>query len=329
MYTLKDIAREAGVSITTVSYALKGKKKISEETTRRILEIAKRHNYRPSGIARGLKASKTWNIGVFLHGYAGPTYGDVLQAIHDGISHTGYEIMVCSTRVSDRLLLERHMDGAIVLNSFIPDKTLEKVQSENFPIVVMDRVIELPHVSCVVADNMMGGYAAVKHLIDSGHRNLAFILGTKESYENTLRVEGVKKALYEADIDFGQVPVFVGDFKEETGRAAMRNLLQEYPHIDAVFCANDEMALGAMKAIRESGRVIPKDVAVVGFDDIPVASYCSPSLTTIRVDRRLWGYLAAVNLLELMEHGGAGRVVKIPVELIKRETVGKVEIGIT
>lgn len=329
MSTLKDVAREAGVSVTTASYALKGSKKISHETTLRVKEAAKRLNYLPSGIARGLKASKTWNIGVFLHGYSGPTYGDVLQAIHDGVSSANYEMMVCSTSVSDRLLMERHMDGAIILNSFIPDKTLERVQSPNFPVVVMDRTIELPNVSCVVADNVAGGYMAVRHLLDFGYKKLAFIIGGKESYENAARVEGIKKALYEAGIDFGAVPVAIGDFKEETGKSSMKSLLNQYPDIDAVFCLNDEMAIGAMNAIKESGRLIPQDIAVIGFDDIPLASYTTPALTTIRVDRRLWGYLAAVNLLELIDRKGSGRIVKIPVELIRRETVGKISVGIT
>jgi len=325
--TLKDVAREAGVSVTTVSYTLQGNKKISDETAKKVKEVAKRLNYRPSGLARSLQSQKTWNIGVFLHGYAGPIYGDILQAIHDGVSGSGYEIMVCSTSVSDRLLVEKHMDGAIILNSFLPAKLLKSLQSAIYPIVVMDRVLDLPHVTSVVPDNEMGGILAVKHLLSTGCKRPGFIIGSKESNENNARVNGVKKALYEAGIDYEMVPVTIGGFRENTGKIAMSALLEEYPDIDSVFCLNDEMALGAIAAIVESGRSIPKDIAVVGFDDIPTASYSRPSLTTVRVDRRLWGYLASTHLLKMIMHEESRQIVKIPLELIKRQSTGKVNMG--
>lgn len=328
MATLKDVAREAGVSVTTVSYTLQGNKKISEETAKKVKEVAGRLNYRPSGLARSLQSKKTWNIGVFLHGYAGPIYGDILQAIHDGVSGSGYEIMVCSTSVSERLLVEKHMDGAIILNSFISEKLLKRLQSEMYPIVVMDRILDLPHVSSVVPDNETGGYMAVKHIIVSGHVKPGFILGSKESNENNARVRGVKRALGECGIDYEKVPVTIGGFQENTGKVAMSALLEQHPYIDSVFCLNDEMALGAISAIHEAGLSVPKDIAVVGFDDIPMASYCKPSLTTIRVDRRLWGYLAATHLLKMILHEETSQTVKIPLELVKRHSTGKVSLGL-
>lgn len=328
MATLKDVAREAGVSVTTVSYTLKGNKKISEETAKKVKEIARRLNYRPSGFARSLQSKKTWNIGVFLHGYAGPIYGDILQAIHDGVSGSGYEIMVCSTSVSDRLLVERHMDGAIILNSLISDNVLKRLQSEMYPIVVMERILDLPHVSSVIPDNEMGGYMAVKHIISSGRIKPGFIIGNKESHENSARISGVKRALYECGIDYEKVPVTTGGFQENTGKIAMSALLEQYSYIDSVFCLNDEMALGAISAIRESGRTIPEDIAVVGFDDIPMASYSRPSLTTVRVDRRLWGYLAATHLLKMILREETKQIIKIPLELIKRHSTGKVSLGL-
>jgi LacI family transcriptional regulator len=328
MATIKDVAKEAGVSTTTVSYALKGDKKISEDTIQKVREVAKRLKYRPSGFARSLKSSRTNNIGVYLHGFGGPVIGDILQAIHDAVASKGYEIMVCSTRLSDKLLVERHVDGAIMFNSFISDKKIKNIADEDFPVVVMDRVIEAPNVSSVVIDNVSGGYSAVKQLLDSGYRKIALIAGKKDSYESLARLEGSKKALMEAGIDFGQTPIAYGYFEESGGAAAMQLLLESFPDITGLFCLNDEMAIGAMQTIKKSGRNIGGDIAVIGFDGISASSQCEPPLTTIRVDKRLWGYMAATTLLDRIENKSGERIIHLPTDTVLRQTVGRIEIGL-
>lgn len=320
MLTIRDIAREAGVSMTTVSYVLNNTGNISEKTRLQVREIAARLGYRPSAAARSLKAQRTGNIGVFLPGFAGPVFNEVLQAIYDVISIQGYEILVCSTRVSERLLLERHVDGAIILNSFISDKTIEHIQGPDYPVVVMERQLVMPHVSCVTADNVMGGYMAVRHLIDAGRNRIALIVGHPESHENIRRLEGAQKALKEAGIELSDCPVVHGGFSEELAGYAMSSMLKGGVDINGLFCFNDEMAVGAIDTILRSGRSVPKDISVVGFDDIPAASYMHPSITTIRIDKKSWGHMAGTNLIDMIENGTLGRTVSLPVSLIARSS---------
>jgi LacI family transcriptional regulator len=322
MITIRDIAREAEVSMATVSYVLNNKGNIGESTRKRVLEAADRLGYRPSGVARNLKSQKTGSIGVFLPGFSGPVFGEVLQAIYDAVSVLGYEIIACATTQSDRLLVERHVDGAIILNSSISDQKIEQLQSEDYPVVVMERIIDMPHVSCVLADNVMGGYIAVRHLLELGRKNIALITGHPESHENSLRLDGAKKALDEAGIELASVPMVHGAFSEEIGGYAMTTILKNRSNTDGVFCLSDEMAVGAIKAAINAGNSVPKDLSVIGFDDIPISSYMNPSVTTIRVDKTNWGHLAATTLIDMIENRSPGRQIKLPVRLIVRGSTG-------
>lgn len=320
MLTIKDIAKEANVSMTTVSYALNNSGNISDETRQKVREIAQRLGYRPSGAARSLKSRRTGNIGVFLPGFSGPIFSEVLQAIYKAISVRGYEILVCATQISERLLLERHVDGAIILNSFILNQTINHVQSPEYPVVVMERFVEMPHVSCVLADNYSGGYMAVRHLIDSGRTKIALIVGHPESHENSFRVNGAKKAISDAGIDLSRCPIVHGGFSEDGAGHAISSIIRECTDVNGVFCLNDEMAVGAIKTIRQSGLSVPRDISVIGFDDIPAASYLHPSLTTVRIDREAWGHHAGTTLVDMIENEAKGRVVKLPVSLVTRQS---------
>ena len=324
MVTIRDIANIAGVSMATVSYVLNGKGNISDDTRKRVMEVADQLGYRPLGAARTLKNRKTGNVGVYLAGFSGPIFGDVLQSLYDAVSALGYEIIVCSTQQSDRLLIERHVDGAIILNSFIKDATIEQLQRADFPIVVMERIIDLPHVSCVVADNRMGSYKAVKHLLDIGRKNIALITGNPESHENVQRLEGARMALEEVGISPLTVPMVHGAYSEELGGYAMATILHNYKNVDGVYCFNDEMAVGAIKSAMRAGRIVPDDIAIAGFDDITVSNYITPSLTTIRVDKLSWGHLAATTLVDMIDNKSTGRIITIPSKLIARQSTSDI-----
>lgn len=320
MLTIRDIAKEANVSMTTVSYVLNDSGSISDETRQRVREIAKRLGYRPSAAARSLKSRRTGNIGVFLPGFAGPVFSEVLQAIYNAISVRGYEILVCSTQLSERLLLERHVDGAIILNSFIKNNTIELVQSSDYPVVVMERYIDMPHVSCVLVDNFMGGYLAAQLLIESGRTKIALIVGHPESHENNFRINGAKKAILDAGIDLSECPIVHGGFSEEGAGYAMSSIIEEGNGINGVFCINDEMAVGAIKFIRQSGLSVPRDISVIGFDDIPASSNLNPSITTVRIDKVAWGHHAGTTLIDMIENTTTGRYVKLPISLVTRQS---------
>lgn len=327
MVTIRDIANEAGVSMATVSYVLNDKGNISEETRKRVLDVAERLGYRPSGAARSLKTRKTGNIGVYLPGFSGPIFGEILQALYDAVFPLGFEIIACSTQQSDRLLVERHVDGAVILNSFITDDTIEQIQSVDYPVVVMERIVKMPHVSCVIADNRKGSYMAVKHLLDIGRKNIALIVGNPESHENSQRLEGARVALEEAGIDISAVPMVHGAFSEEIGGYAMTSIIQGYKDVDGVFCFNDEMAIGAIKSAIRAGISVPGDIAIIGFDDIAVGSYISPALSTIRIDKRSWGHLAATTLVDMINNGNPGRLITLPTRLIVRQSTADTALG--
>lgn len=328
MITIRDIAHEAGVSMTTVSYVINNSGNISDSTRKRVRDVANRLGYRPSGAARSLKSRKTGNIGVYLPSFSGPVIGDILQSIYNAVSVLNYEIIVCSTQLSERLLVERHVDGAIILNSFISDEVIEQVQSLDYPVVVMERIIEMPHVSCVVADNILGGYLAVRHLLDLGRRNIAFITGHTRSHENNQRLEGAKQALQEANIDISSCPFIHGYFSEEYAGYAMSSILEKDKNVNGVFCFSDEMAIGAINTIMRSGKSVPCDISVVGFDDIAIANYINPALTTVRTDNISWGHHAGTVLVDMIENGTSGRLIKLPVRLITRNSTDvSVNIG--
>ncbi len=327
MATLKDIAKASGLSITAVSYALKGSTRVSKETIERVNREAEKLNYRPSGPAKSLKSNKTWNIGVFFLGFSSPIYGALLQSMCDFATSKGYEIFAASTLLSDRLLVEKNCDGAIMLNAIVDNEAIARLQNPDFPMVLLDRELSLPHVSSVVTDNEMGGYMAAKEIL-SCHKNVAVVSGGGISFENDKRLVGIKRAFIEHGINPDKIPKAYGHYTEASGREAAIKLLQDYPDIDGLICCNDEMAIGALGVIREMGLIPGKDIGVVGFDDIPIAAYCSPSLSTVKVDLMHWGYMAVLTLIDMIENKAAAKTVKIPVSMVRRQSVGRIEIGL-
>lgn len=320
MATIKDVAAAANVSPAAASYALSGSNKVSEATRKKVKDAAKKLGYHPSAAARSLKMRKTNTIGVFLPGFSGGVFSGVASAIHNTVAPLGYETIICSTELSEKLLLEKHVDGAIILNALISDKTIAKVQRPDYPIVTLERDLNLPYVSSVLADNEGGGYAAVRHLIDAGCKNIALMAGSEIGYENHMRMQGARRAFTEAGIDPETRPVVCGRFNEQQAVFATQSLLAAVPDVDGLFCFNDEMAIGAMRVIQQSGRSIPGDVSVVGYDDIELASYLQPALTTINADLQKWGQLAANSLYEMLVYGTPGKRVVFPVHLVARQS---------
>ena len=322
MPTIRDVAQAAGVSASTASYALSGSTKISQATRTRVLEAAARIGFYPSGAARSLKRRKTGAVGVFLPGFAGPVFGNIVQSIHNTVLPRGYETIVCSTQLSERLLLERHVDGAIILNSTITDDAIARVQRPDYPVVVMERVLDLPHVSCVLADNARGGYLAVRHLIENGRTNIAILSGNDRSHENRQRLLGARAAFTEAGVDFASRPLVQGLFMQSHAYFATQTLLSAHRNIDGLFCLSDEMAIGALRALEGTGRSVPRDIGIVGFDNIELSAYVRPALTTISVDSEKWGQTAANTLIDRIEGRTPDRQTTLPVELVIRQSAG-------
>ena len=299
MAGIKDIAKKAGCSISTVSYALNDSPKVTEETRKRILQIAKELDYIPNGAARMLRAKETKIIGCFLADYSGSFYGRLLFGIREVLNHAGYELIVCSGEKSRRLLLERMMDGAIILDESFIDKDLLSYADLGHKLVLLDRELFHENIATVLLDNKTGAELATEALLKQTIAKLYIVSGPKGSYDAQQRLEATKTLLSTV----GTVPSveITGNFTKEAGARAATQILNEYDGSPVgIFCLNDEMAIGIYDGLRDSKLAIGKDVFVVGFDNTELANYMVPRLTSIEYSMSRWGRTATKNLLQLL-----------------------------
>ncbi len=316
MPTIKDVARRAGVSVTSASYALNNTGTISEETRQRVLKAAEELNYHPNAFARHLKARRSRTIGVFITRFGGAFYEEILEGIHEVILDTEYELIVCpETRVERRIFTHRQVDGAIVFDVSITNDQVCKLAGPTFPIVVLDRYLESDHVFPLLLNNRQGVEQAFAHLYRQGLRRMAYVTGALDSFDNGERTEAF---LSEAARHAVQVRVYQGNFTERSGYEAAQQIFATGDLPEAVFCANDQMAIGFIKAMHDHGLEAPRDIAVVGFDDIQIARYMQPALSTIGASRREWGGTAARWLMGYLEHEQVFPPQRIPTAFIPR-----------
>lgn len=324
MATLKEVAIKAGVSIATASCALNNSPKVSEKTKIKILEVAKELDYSPNKMARNLKKQKTETIGLFLSDLGGPFYSELIRGVQEVAMMNGYDMIVCSTyggvkSTGYSFLKEKAVDGAIVLAADITDEQLNAVSRKNFPIVLLDRELKAESVYNVLINNKKGAYDATSYLINKGHEKIGCVLGPSDSYDANERYNGYLEALKDNDLPIIPNYVVRGGFTEDGGYQAVRIMLASNKP-DAIFCTNDEMAIGAIKAIKEKKLKIPEDIALIGFDDIKLASYVRPALTTISHPKYEWGTTAALILFQLLNDGFNGDNIILPTELIIRKS---------
>ncbi|MEY9095149.1 LacI family DNA-binding transcriptional regulator [Paenibacillus sp. RC84] len=321
MVSIKDIAKQAGVSISTVSYALNGSPKVTDETCARILAIAKELNYTPNAAARTLKKRESKIIGVFLTDFSGPFYGHLLQGIKEYLNGHDYELIVCSGSQSHRFLPERMIDGAIILDAAFTDGELLQHADRGHKIVVLDRELIHPNINQVLLDNKAGANLAADYVLEKGHRKLYVVAGPQDSYDSDKRLHAVRKTVGRyKDVDYTELP---GSFDKESGEKAARHILEAYKEPAAVLCLNDEMAVGVYNTVAELDYRIGEHIHIIGFDNIELSAYVSPRLATIDYSKHKWGALAAEQLLKLI----AGEKVeheRIYVTLVKGESVGDV-----
>jgi LacI family transcriptional regulator len=319
MTTIRDVARRANVSITSASYALNGTGSISEATRDRILKAAEELNYHPNAFARKLKTQKTHTIGVFITRFGGSFYEEILEGIHAAILETDYELIVCPESRPDRkILTQRQVDGAIVFDSKIGSDQIVRLASKRFPIVVLDRSLEVEFAYPLLVDNRQGVAEAFHHLYGQGARDLAFVAGAADSLDS---VERKQAFLDEAEKHGLAVRCFDGNFTESSGYEIALGIAAGGEIPEAVYCANDQMAIGFLRAMKEKGLNAPGDIAVAGFDDIEIAKYHRPSLSTVGASRFLWGSLAAARMIDFLENGHQfPEPYRIPTRFIARES---------
>jgi LacI family transcriptional regulator len=331
MATLESIAQAAGVSKATVSLALNGKPGVSPRTRQRILEIAKKLNYQPNASAQGLAKQRTETVGVIVPDISSPFYAELVRGVEEEVSAHGYYLILCTTtgkpsreELYFQLFQTQRVDGIIIMTPREDDRALHQIHDKGFPIVVVDReVASGDDIVEVLVDNFHGSIAAMEHLLDLGYKRIGFINGVPTLAASQERLRGYRLVLQEHDITPRDEWLCTANFREDGGYHCMRQLLSADPSLDAVFVASDLMALGAIKALREEGKRVPDDIAIIGFDDIPLASTFDPPLTTVRQPMEKMGAMAARLLFQLINGEKLlERKVILQTELVVRASCG-------
>jgi LacI family transcriptional regulator len=335
MNTIKDIARVAGVSVTTVSRALNGYSDVSEKTRQKVIRVAEELNYSPNTLARSLVMNKSNTIGLLVSGLSKSSAKDnftfeVLSGINDYAGKSDYDLVLFSTNSSKQrektytqLCRERRVDGVIVSGIRTDDPYLKEVIESNIPCVLIDIPFESETIGYVTTNNVSGAKCAVEHLIELGHRNIAMINGHEYAFVSERRLEGYKEALQENGLVFNPEWILNGEFSEEIAEERAEELLKANPEITAIFCASDLMAIGVIKTAKRLQLNIPEDLAIIGYDDIMLASHITPSITTIAQNKFQMGYEAAKLLISILEGKTEGHVIELETELKVRDTTKK------
>jgi LacI family transcriptional regulator len=330
MVTIKDVARAAGVSVATVSRVYNGSELVRQQTGQRVREVAQRLGYSPNAAARSLITSRTSTIGVLLPDLYGEFFSEVIRGIDQAAQRHGYHLLVSSSH-SARPEVEAafrsmrgRVDGLVVMWPEMDTETAVRNLPAGFPVVLLNSPVEAGAFDVIRIANFDGAYAMVRHFLDLGHRRIAIIRGVESNYDSEERLRGYHAALAEAGISPSAGYEVSGDFKEAAGFHATAELLRADPWPTAIFAANDAMAIGAMSALREAGLRVPDDVAIGGFDDIPMARYLDPPLSSVHVDISALGELATVRLISALqdkEHHERREDV-LPTTLVLRRSCG-------
>jgi LacI family transcriptional regulator len=324
--TIKDVARAAGVSVATVSRALNGAENVLPETKQRILEVAHELRFTPSGAARSLITRRTDTIGALLPDLHGEYFSELIRGIDQAARARGLHLLVSSSHddadeaAKALRAMNGRVDGLLVMSPHADADFLSNNLPANLPVVLMNTDVDLPGHARFVIDNFGGALTMSRHLASAGRKRIAFIGGPAGNHEAQERLRGYRAGLLAGMSEL----VFEGDFTEEAGRLAGRRIVQSKQRPDAVFAANDMMAIGCLGALAEAGLAVPQDIALVGFDDIPIARYVAPALSTIRVPIGTLGAAALDALVKSMESPStaAGHSTVLAVELVLRRSCG-------
>ncbi len=324
--TSHDVARFAGVSQATVSRALRGDPRVSATTQDRVRHAAQVLNYVPSEAGRSLSTHTTRRIGVLVSDLTNPFYPHLIGPLHDELERCGYRMMLLAERSDDALategLLDHSIDGAVLTTATSGSELPDALRRKQIPFVFLNRVDGRDGADSAVVDNERGGRLAADELIALGHRRIALLGGSTDTSSGRDREAGFVDALADADIALPASRIRRGAYDFGTGYHGLAELLAADPDLTAVFCGNDVVAIGAYNAALRAGVRIPEDLTLLGFDDLPMASWEAFSLTTIRYDLQEMARAAARLLVERLAGDVADparRVAFMP-ELVRRGT---------
>lgn len=306
MVTIKDVAREARVSVASVSRALNGSASVTEPTRRRILGVAARLRYVPHSAARSLVTRRTHTIGALLPDLHGEFFSELIRGIDLSARERGLHLLVSSSHgnpgeaAAALRAMQGRVDGMLIMSPYVDTAFLRDHVPDSLPAVLMNSALKSRRCAALNIDNFGGACAMTRHLVAAGHRHIAFIAGPAGNFDAAERLRGFREAI-RASRKRIETRVLEGDFTEESGRIAGERLLAIEPCPSAVFAANDMMAIGCLLALTAGGLRIPADIAIAGFDDVPVARLLHPPLTTVRVDIAQFGRRALEHLAERLD----------------------------
>lgn len=305
--TLEMVAQEAGVSTATVSRIINGTGKVSARRRKQVMDAIEKLGYRPNLVAQSLARGQSMNVGVLTQDISSPFFSQIHKGIEQGFQGSHYHPIFVSEEWRDdrehaalEVLLNRRVDALIVLGGYIEDEVLLRVNATT-PTVVVGRKIAGLEGQCLQVNNQNGGHLATRHLLELGHSHIAHLAGPDTHYDAVDRLSGYMEALKEARVPLNRQLVVDGFFSEEGGMRATERLLAQGIPFTAIFAANDQSALGAQLVLQKKGYRIPRDISVVGYDDLAGSAFSYPPLTTVRQPSLKLGKAAAQQVLALLE----------------------------
>ncbi|CAN5795891.1 LacI family DNA-binding transcriptional regulator [soil metagenome] len=328
--TIRDVAARADVSTATVSRAMRSEAGVDPATRDRVLAAARDLRYRPSGVARSLKLRATRTLGLIITDIENPYFPQVVRAVEDAARERGYSVLLADGRrdlsrevESLEILSERRVDGILVASSALTAHHRRWLAESPCPVVILNGESPLPDVPAVLSDNVAGGRLQAEHVLSLGHRHLCYIAAPEAGYVAVReRLAGVRAAVMAASLVPDALRVIEGDGRAEGGARAAREALGLWPSTTALLCYNDLTAVGALGGLRALGLWIPDDVSVVGFDDIDMAPFVDPPLTTVRQATDVIGRWAVDQLVKAIVSGepSVSVVERVPVRIVVRSS---------
>ncbi|MFD1956376.1 LacI family DNA-binding transcriptional regulator [Paenibacillus thailandensis] len=322
--TIKDVAREAGVSISTVSNALNGVDVLNPETKTHILNVAKRLNYVPNLNGKLLKSGKSKMLGFFTTSVSGPYFYTLVESMSRECDRLGYGLNVFVTKDKQVIMsniLGGRVDGVVIFEELrIDEKDIAAMEKSKIKAVFLDREVQNETMGSIVFDSYVAGYNAAKYLISLGHKRIAYISGVDTMFDSVQRKEGYLAALREHQLAEDPDYILQGYFEEGGSYNAVKSFIHAHPGKlpDAFLAGNDLSAIGCIKALKSEGYEVPRDVSVVGFDDIDIAQYFTPPLTTVRNQIARQGILTVNHLINMIQKKEQGKIRKLEGELVVR-----------
>lgn len=328
--TIKEVAKKAGVSTATVSRVFNNVGPVDEETRRRVKAVAQALHYTPNAMGRSLSTKRTDAIGLILPDLHGEFFSEVIRGADQIAQQHRFHLLVSSSHTTRQELAEvlqvmrGRVDGLIIMSPQIDTHTLQTYLPRSLPLILLNCHVGDDSFDAMNIDNVAGAQEMVRHLFGHGHRHIAILKGTEKNLDAEGRLQGYRQALQEAQVDYHDRYEMAGDFTEASGYDGASRLLEMTPRPSAIFASNDSMALGALSALREHGVEVPGEMALAGFDDIPIARYLSPALATVHVPIYDLGAAAMRKLLHAFteKNSHVREHALVPTHLVPRESCG-------